>query len=290
MKKYFLLAIMCALVPFMSGCATLLALPDEQTEDFYRNNSKITSAQITKNMTTSTGAKLPPPSKDRKIRLLPVVYSYTTYNTLKPNEEAYYTSRYTNHSWFRRFMLTAQDEIATQIRKRGYDLVIYNDQTLERMANGKDIEQVYRVAEARRGTPVRVAALNEDSDKNHGLVDRYSLRNYMNPSMDDGLILVIFDADWDPQNANTLNDDIVLNSNVKIGFQMVLCDKEACSEVNIPFEKGVTTLLPMPNKNTIDDDGLTKNHALINELHGGHLRQIIAEGFKKYDQQNIFSK
>lgn len=274
----------------LTSCASLLNLPDQQTEDFYRNNGKVTTAQITKNMTTSTGAKLPPPQKDRKIRLLPVVYSYTTYNTLKPNEEAYYTSRYTNHSWFHSFMSTAQDEIAVQIRKRGYDLVIYNDATLSNMAGGKDIEQVYRVGEARRGTPVRVAALNEDSDNNYGLTDRYSLRNYMNKDMDDGLIVVMFDADWDPQNANTLNDDIVLNSNVKIGFKMVLCDKEACSEVNIPFANGVTTLLPMPNKNTIDDDGLAKNQKLIKELHGNQLRQIIAEGFKKYDQQNIFSK
>lgn len=290
MKKYFLLAITCALLPFLSGCATLLALPDEQTEDFYRNNSKITPAQITKNMTTSTGAKLPPPNKDRKIRLLPVVYSYTTYNTLKPNEEAYYTSRYTNHSWFHTFMSEAQDEVAIQIRKRGYDLVVYNDNTLANMAGGKDIERVYRVAESRRGTPLRTAALNADSENNYGLTDRYSLRSYMNPAMDDGLILVIFDVDWDPQNANTLNGDIVLNSNVKIGFQMVLCDKEACSEVNIPFAKGVTTFLPMPNKNTIDDDGLRKNQQLIYKLHGDHLRQIIAEGFKKYDQQSIFSK
>lgn len=283
MKQFTLLVFAVGL---LTGCATLLNLPDNQTEDFYRNNGKITKDQITRNMTSSAGAKVNSSAKE-EIRVLPIIYSYTTYNNLKKGEEVYYTSRYTNHSWFRDFMMTAHNEIVTQLKNRGMEASYYKN--VADLANGKDVEQVFRTGESRRGTPLRIAAFNVDPNTNYGLVDRNNLRKYMDPS-DQGVLLALFDVDWSPNTANTLNDDIVLNSNVNMGFNMLFCSSKGCSEISIPFTKGVQAFLPMPNKNTIDDDGLKKNQVLIKELHGEQLKQIIAAAFEKLDAQKAFSK
>lgn len=285
--KRFRVLLLVVLSSLFVGCAALLMLPDEQTEEFYRKNGSITKEQITKNMTTSTGATIQV-SQKTDVRLLPVIYVYTTYNSLKKDEEAYYTSRYTNHSWFRDFMMTAHNAVVSELKKRGLETTFYNE-SLAQMTNNTDIERIYRTGEARRGTPIRVAAFNVNANTNYGLVDRNKLRSYMSES-DKGVVLVQFDVDWDPSSANTMNKDIVLNTTLIMGFNMTICGADACSEVNVPFNKGIRASLFMPNKNTINDDGLSKNHRLVQELHGNHIKQIIQVAFERLDAQGTFVK
>lgn len=271
----------------LTSCASLLMLPDEQTEAFYEKNAGITKDQITKNMTASTGAKITVADKGN-VRIMPIIYAYTTYNSLKQNEEVYYTSRLTNHAWFRDFMLTAHKAVLQELKTRGIDASYYNS-GLEGLSGGKDIERVYRTGESRRGTPLQIAAFNENPETNYGFVDKPRLRSHIGET-DKGVVLVEFDVDWIPSSANTMNGDIVLNTALVMGFDLTICGADGCSNVNVPFSKGIRASLFMPNKNTIDDDGLSKNFALLKKLHGEHIKQIVAAAFERFDAQGVFVK
>ncbi len=86
-----------------------------------------------------------------------------------------------------------------------------------------------------------------------------------------------------------MNGDIVLNTTLKFGYEIVVCGPVAgCSTVAVPYSKGIVSNVFMPNRNTIDDEGMEKNWALIKNIHGGQLKHVISEAFKTFDQQGMF--
>lgn len=278
---------------FITGCATLLMLPDEQTEDHYTKISQIDNKQIVSKMKAFPGGKaaIPKSGAKKSIRMLPIVYKYDVYNTLKDNEEAYYVSIFDNSSgsWIRPFTENLQEAIGALLEKRGYDYSLISNQTLKNLG-AKEIQTLIDPADRSKGNITKAVALNaEDSGTNLAIVDRAKFNQFQDDE-NQGLMYVELDVDWEPSSANRLNGDIVLNTALLIGYKLVACGSNSCSSIEIPYKNGLNTALFMPNRNTIDQDGRDKNYNLIKKLHGEQLNKILEESFKQLDKMNYFVK
>lgn len=274
-----------------TGCATLLGLPDEQNEGHYTQISKISSEQVQAKIKSVGEAKAASPKEGspKKIIVLPIVYRYTTYNTLKKGEEAYYTSRFTNGSWIRPFTLIAQESIDKMLTERGYDYTLLSNNLLQKMG-AKDIQSMISPNERRRQDPVRAVALNaENEDTNLAIIEQSAFSKYVSDE-EQAVMYVEFDVDWEPNTANTLNKDIVLNTSLSIGYKMVFCGATGCSTSEIPFRTPLVASLFMPNKNTINKDGAQRNYELIKQLHAQQLDQLLKESFIYLDKTGAFLK
>jgi hypothetical protein len=104
-----------------------------------------------------------------------------------------------------------------------------------------------------------------------------------------GVAFMKIKADWEPTSANRLNSDIVLNTTLKLGYEITLCGSNSgCTTVTVPFDKGISSNVFMPNRNSIDDSGRDKNYTLLHELHGQQLSQIVKLAFEKMDAAGTF--
>lgn len=292
-KNGFLLSITILSLSLITGCATLLMLPDELTEEHYTSISQIDSKQISTKMKVFPGGKAQAPKDGiaKSVRLLPIVYKYDTYNTLKENEEAYYVSIFNNStgSWIKPFTENIQETLGAQLKKRGYDFVLLTNDDLKTLG-AKDINSLIDGADRSKGNLTKGVALNaENRSTNLALVDR-SKFGVLVTEEEQAVIYVELDVDWEPSSANRLNKDIVLNTALIIGYKLVACGSNGCSTIEIPFKDGVRVGLFMPNRNTINEDGLDKNYALIKKLHKAQLDKIIEESFAKLDQMSFFAK
>lgn len=98
-------------------------------------------------------------------------------------------------------------------------------------------------------------------------------------------------ADWEPISANRLNSDIVLNTTLKLGYEITLCGSNSgCTTVAVPFDKGIGSNVFMPIRNSIDDSGRDKNYTLLLDLHGQQLSQIVKLAFDKMDAAGTFKE
>lgn len=278
----------------LTACATLLMLPDEQTEEYYTTQSQAVLSQVDSKLKVSPGGKASPPKEGEKksIRVLPIVYDYTVHNTLKKGEEAYYVSVFYNGSgsWIRPFTQIAQMSVAKQLEARGYDYSLLSNNALTQLGAKNADSYLSPGSDRRRGDPVRSVAFNaENNGTNLALVNQNDFRKFIGDD-EQGVLFMKFDADWEPSTANTLNKDIVLNSTVTLGYKMVFCGVDACSTIEIPFKDGLKTSLPMPNRNTINDQGLDKNYDLIKKLHGAQIDKIVEASFQKLDAMGAFVK
>ncbi|AGH94475.1 hypothetical protein [Pseudobdellovibrio exovorus] len=276
----------------LTGCSALLMLPDELSEDHYKSISKIDQKQVASKMQYFPGGKLSPPAAGQKkmLRFMPFVYTYDATNTLKKDEEAYYVSIFNNSSgsWYQQLLMRAHESVAAQLEKRGYDYAVFSNNTLK----NQGAQEVTRSLPMDRkdGLPNRGIAINAESNESNLAIMETSKYSNLKAEGEQGVVYMQIDADWEPESANRLNGDIVLNTTVKIGFKLSICGDTGCSTAVIPFKNGVTAALFMPNRNTIDDDGLDKNYALIRDLHEAQLDVIIAEAFKRFDQAGVFVK
>jgi len=98
-------------------------------------------------------------------------------------------------------------------------------------------------------------------------------------------------ADWEPTTANRLNGDIVLNTTLKLGYEITLCGSDSgCTTVSVPFDKGIGSNLFMPNRNTIEESGRDKNYTFLHTLHGEQLSKIVKLAFEKMDAAGTFKQ
>ncbi|KHD89345.1 MAG: hypothetical protein OM95_04255 [Bdellovibrio sp. ArHS] len=272
----------------MVGCATLLMLPDELSEQHYKAAAGDIKPQIRAKMTVNNQFAKMPPSGNKEVGILPVVYFYDTTNTLKKNEEAYYTSIFNNSSgsWIRPFAKEASVAISEELSARGFKSFIYSNSDLEKLgmqsANLLMPKEIF-------GTGYRAIAYNgESEDTNLAMTDLTQFRSAIVGDMS-GVVFMKIQADWEPTTANRLNGDIVLNTTIQLGYEMVFCGANSgCVTAQVPFNKGLTSNLFMPNRNTINENGLDKNYELIRSLHGDQLRAIIKATFEKMDSLGTF--
>jgi hypothetical protein len=281
------LSIAATIALLTTSCAVLLNLPDELSEDHYRQSAGDISAQNKKNMQSSPGALLVKENEGliKKMAMLPVVYVYDTTNTLKKNEEAYYTSKF-NGYWMRAFAVLANNYIYDEFKARGIDIILLRSQYLKEMG-ARDINQ--QIDHFNKNQTFHAVAFNAESDEtNLAETDFYKFRKYINTS-EEAVAYMLIQADWEPSSANRLNGDIVLNTTLKFGYEIVVCGPvSGCSSVTVPYSKGIVSNVFMPNRNTIDKDGMDKNWALIKEIHGAQLKTVISEAFKVFDKQGMF--
>lgn len=269
------------------GCATLLMLPDEVSEDHYRSQSGDQSAQIKSKMAMmNPGAKLTA-RESKEVGILPVVYIYDTTNTLKKNEEVYYTSIFNNStgSWIRPFAVSASNAIRDELTTRGFKPFIYANSDLVSLG----MEDINALLGDLTGTTFKAVAYNGDSrETNYAMTDVTQFRRAIVGKVD-GVAFMKIKADWEPSSANTLNGDIVLNTGLKLGYEIVLCGADSgCTTAATSYDKGLMSNLFMPNRNTINDTGLDKNYELLRDLHEAQLKQIVKIAFERFDQQGTF--
>lgn len=279
-------------VMLSSACATLLMLPDELTEEHYRAQAGDIKPQVDAKMEAFPGATFPgsKASYTKTVSLLPFVYLYDTTNTLKDNEEAYYTSKFNNGSgsWIRPFAQEATKLVREQLKARGYEAVNYGNAVFE----SKKVEQIEpQIAKLTNGSHFKGVAYNADnSETNYAVTNFYDFRKFIDKN-EQAIIYMMIRADWEPSSANRLNDDIVLNTSIKLGYEFVVCAADSgCTTIKTPYEKGISTNLFMPNRNTIDRDGLNKNYEIIKSIHGEQLKIIVEAIFKKLDAMGTFPK
>lgn len=207
-KNWFLSAVTILCVGFTAGCATLLMLPDELTEDHYKSQAGDITEQVkAKQNHITPGAKVIA-SGSKAIGILPVVYVYDTTNTLKENEEAYYTSIFNNSSgsWIRPFAISASNAIRDELKARGFSPFIYANSDLTQLGM-KDVNTL--LSSEIIGTPYRAVAYNGDSaDTNYAMTDITKFRTAMVNNIQ-GVAYMKIRADWEPTSANRLNSDIV---------------------------------------------------------------------------------
>lgn len=274
----------------LGGCASLLMLPDAVTEDHYRAQAGDLGPQIQSKMKAGIpGGRVSFEGSSREVGILPVVYVYDTTNTLKPNEEIYYTSIFNNSgTWIRPFAVSASNAIRDELKARGLSPFIYANSDLEKLGM-KDVNEVLRGELV--GTPWRAVAYNGDSyETNYAMTDITRFRSAIVGDTQAVMFMKI-KADWEPSSANTMNGDIVLNTAVKLGYEIVLCGaKSGCTSLSTPFENGLTTNLFMPNRNTIDKSGRDKNYDFLRDVHAEQLGQIVKAAFAKMDAQGAFKK
>lgn len=268
----------------LTSCATLLMLPDELPESHYRSMAGDIGPQIKSKATFSPGGKLPGEKEGltKKVMVLPIVYIYDTNNTLKENEEAYYTSIFNNSSgsWLRPFALSANNTIRDILKSKGYEPTLFGNADLQRMGATPVFNHMGKLA----NTQYKAVAYNAESqDTNLAVTNFYDFRKFIGDK-NQGVVFMKIIADWEPSSANRLNSDIVLNTTVTFGYEFVLCGVDnGCSTVSVPFEKGITTNLFMPNRNSIDDAGRDKNYTLLSELHNAQLALVIKHAFEKIE-------
>lgn len=276
----------------LTGCAALLMLPDELSEDHYKSISKVEQKQVVSKMQYFPGGKLSAPAAGQKkmLRFMPFVYTYDAENTLKKDEEAYYVSIFNNTkgSWYYQMLTRAHESVAAQLEKRGYDYAVFSNKDLKSLG----AQEVTRSLPMGRpdGIPSRGIAINAESDETHLAIMETNKFSNLKSESEQGVVYMQIDADWEPTSANRLNGDIVLNTTIKMGFKLSICGDTGCSTALIPFKNGVVAQLFMPNRNTIDEDGLGKNYNLVKDLHEAQLDLMIAEAFKRFDQSGVFVK
>ncbi|MBX3016611.1 MAG: hypothetical protein KF767_01880 [Bdellovibrionaceae bacterium] len=274
----------------LAGCATLLMLPDAVNEDHYRAQAGDLRPQIDAKMKVISSGGRVTATGGKQIGILPVVYIYDATNTLKPNEEAYYVSIFNNGSgsWVRPFAVSASNAIRDELKARGFEPFIYANSDFEKLG----MKQVNEVVDKEIfGTQFRAVAYNGDSDEtNYAMTDITRFRNAIVSDVE-GVMFMKIKADWEPSSANTMNGDIVMNTGVKLGYEIVLCGRDSgCTSLQTPFENGLGTNLFMPNRNTIDREGRDKNYDFLRSLHGDQLALIVKSAFRKMDAQGAFKK
>lgn len=289
-KKWLPLAIATLSLSFSTGCATLLMLPDELSEEHYKTQAGDLTQQVkSKQNLTNPGAKVIA-SGSKEIGILPVVYSYDTTNTLKKDEEAYYVSIFNNSSgsWIRPFAILANNAIRDELKSRGFKPLIYANSDLTHFGM-KDVNTV--LSSELLGTQWRAVAYNGDSaETNYAMTDVTKFRTAIVNNIQ-GVAFMKIRADWEPTTANRLNGDIVLNTTLKMGYEITLCGANSgCTTVAVPFDKGIVSNLFMPNRNTIEESGLDKNYELLRSLHGEQLKQIVKLAFDKMDAAGTFKE
>lgn len=289
-KNWLLSAITVLSLSLTVGCASLLMLPDELSEQHYRTQAGDITQQVkTKQNQTSPGTKVIA-SGSKEIGILPVVYVYDTTNTLKKDEEAYYTSVFNNSSgsWMRPFAVAASNAIKDELKARGFSPFIYANSDLKHFGM-KDVNTV--LSSEIIGTQFKAVAYNGDSaETNYAMTDVTKFRTAMVNNIQ-GVAFMKIRADWEPTSANRLNSDIVLNTTLKLGYEITLCGSNSgCTTVTVPFDKGIGSNVFMPIRNSIDDSGRDKNYTLLLELHGQQLGQIVKLAFEKMDAAGTFKE
>lgn len=276
-------------LPFLlTACSALLMLPDELSEAHYRESAGDISTQVkTKMIATNPGVRVGA-GEGREVGILPVVYIYDTSNTLKKGEEAYYTSIFNNSSgsWIRPFAVDASNAIRDELTARGFKPFIYSNSDLQTLGMKSAMDLMPREL---MGTQFRAIAYNGDSaETNYAMTDVTQFRNAIVNDIQAVAFMKIH-ADWEPSSANRLNGDIVLNTGLKFGYEIVICGANSgCGSVSTPFTQGIGTNVFMPNRNTIDDDGLDKNYEIIRSIHGDQLRKVVKMAFEKFASQGMF--
>lgn len=271
------------------GCASLLMLPDEVTEAEYRARAGDITPQLkTKNNINNQFVKIKPvPSKS--VGILPIYYVYDTTNTLKKDEEVYYTSIFNNSSgsWMRPFAVAANNAIRDELKARGFEPFNYANSDLKALGMKQAGDSA--VMGKLFGTTYKAIAYNGDSaETNYVETDMTKFRNAIVNDVAAVAYMKIH-ADWEPTTANRLNGDIVLNTDLKFGYELVLCGANSgCVTFSTPFEKGITASMFMPNRNTIDEDGLYKNYDILKSIHGDQIKKIVKTSFEKLDAYGAF--
>ena len=271
------------------GCASLLMLPDEVTEEQYRTRAGDITPQLkTKSNVTNQFVKINAvPSK--KVGILPIYYIYDTTNTLKNNEEAYYTSIFNNSSgsWIRPFAILANNAIRDELKARGFEPFLYANSDLKALGMKQAGDSA--VMGKLFGTSYKAIAYNGDSSEtNYVETDETKFRNAIVNDVAAVAYMKIH-ADWEPTTANTLNGDVVLNTDLKFGYDIVLCGANSgCVSISTPFEKGITASVFMPNRNTINEEGRDKNYEILKSIHGDQLKKVVKNAFAKLEAYGAF--
>lgn len=284
-KRSFRIVFITLLGLLFSGCATLLMLPDELSEEHYRNQAGNINSQVKEKINiVNPYAKLG--AVHGEVGILPILYIYDTTNTLKKNEEAYYTSVFNNSSgsWIRPFAVIANTAIQDELKDRGYKSFIYANSDLKQLG----MQQASSLIPDNLSAYKAIAYNGDSRETNYAMSDVTQFRRAILNDMQ-GVAFMKIQADWEPSSANRLNGDIVLNTAIQMGAEIVLCGaKSGCITAQIPFAKGIQANLFMPNRNTIDQEGLDKNYDIIKSIHGDQIREIVKVAFQKFDTLGTF--